>query len=353
MTKKGKDVSLLKSEILIPNWWKSKEIEIQEFINNNVQKGVIDTLCYSPGGRRVASVSYGEAEPELRGTANFNSALGAKAPEKYFNRKKRKRPVLVIMAGIHGQEVEGMVAALSIINIMETGKDLLGNDQKDFMKKLKKLRLIVIPLSNPDGRNRVPYDGWVGLPQEEMTKYGQGTRKDGSLYRWLPCKAVHPMQGDVGLLGGYFDDDGINMMHDNWGNPMSKTTKALMNLVHYEGPDMFINIHSHEGDPAIIPVHYVPVSMKKKLNEFKNLYYNYLEKANYSYKDLEMEVEEIDIDGVPPSFNFNSFIYHLGVDLSVMFENTHGLQENPAKYKDILEIQHILFESAADYLLTK
>ena len=31
--------------------------------------------------------------------------------------------------------------------------------------------------------------------------FGQGTRRDGSLYGWPGCKAVHPMTGDVGIFG--------------------------------------------------------------------------------------------------------------------------------------------------------
>ncbi len=65
------------------------------------------------------------------------------------------------------------------------------------------------------GVKRCPYDSFVGLPTEIMTKYGQGTRKDGSLYGWPGAKAVHPMKGDVKILGAYFNDDGINPMHDD------------------------------------------------------------------------------------------------------------------------------------------
>lgn len=76
-----------------------------------------------------------------------------------------------------------------------------------------------------------------------MTKYGQGTRKDGSLYGWPGAKAVHPMRGDVGILGAYFNDDGINPMHDEFFAPMAEETKAIVQVARQEAPDITVSLH--------------------------------------------------------------------------------------------------------------
>lgn len=346
---------ILKSETPVPEWWKSKVEEIQEVVYHEVKRGEVQTLAVSPGGRKVGMAIYGDPEPELKGTANFNSALGSKNPDAYYRRGPgvRKRPVFIILAGVHGQEVEGMVGATSVIKIMETGKDIMGREQPVLKEKLEKLRLIVIPLANPDGRARVPYDGWVGIPEDEMTKYGQGTRKNGELYRWLPSKAIHPMKGDIGLLGAYFDDNGVNMMHDEWFAPMSNTTKALLELVVREGPDLVYNLHGANIKPKILAVEYVPVSFKQKLADFAMEAYRRLDERGIPHLEVPEVKEDGPVGTVPPAFNMSPALYHAGADLTMVIEISHGCSERSgiSSYETILDTQHLLFEAAADYLL--
>ncbi len=341
----------------VPQWWRTQEEDIQKYIDNNILLGSVKLLSISPGKRRVRAMYYGNADPELRGTANFNSALGSGKPEMYFRRGRgiRKRPVLVILAGVHGQEMEGMLAALSIINIMESGMDIEGKEQPQLHEKLKKLRLIVIPLANPDGRARVPHDGWVGLSSEEMTKYGQGTRKNGELYRWRGSMGVHPMQGDVGILGGYFDDAGVNLMHDEWYSPMSTTTKALLELVGEEGPDMLLNLHSCEHDPGICPERYIPVSAKVTLSHLVDKIAGAFHKAGLPYSENQESMlgEDGPVGEIPPSFNLNSMFFHAGSNLCLTFESPHGIIENKNRYRysDLLAINQLLISTVCDYLV--
>ena len=348
---------LIKSQIPVPDWWRSREDQIQDFIDNKVAIGKVQVLAKSPGGRKVRSVSYGDPEPELRGTANFNSALGAGNPGAYYRRGPgvRERPVLVLLAGVHGQEMEAMMGIVSIINLMETGMDLIGKEHPSLLSKLQRLRLIVIPIANPDGRARVPYEGWCGLPVEEMTRWGTGTKKNGDLYGWPQCKAVHPMKGDVGILGGYFDDDGVNIFQDQWFSPMSPVTGALLRLAHNEGPDMLINLHGHGNDPEVLPTNYVPFSAKRKLEKFAQFYYRNLMKIGYPFHLSQLfSFGGDDPAKSPPPFNFDSMLFHTGVDLSFTHECpggfiNYGFYEY--KYEDFLNIHHVLFETAADYLL--
>jgi predicted acyltransferase len=42
------------------------------------------------------------------------------------------------------------------------------------------------------------------------------------------------MKGDVGILGGYFNDNGINIMHDDFFMPMIEETNAILKVVRDE-----------------------------------------------------------------------------------------------------------------------
>lgn len=349
------EFKLMKSDIPVPEWWKTRVEDIQNFIDSKVTKGTVNILSVSPGNRKVYSITYGEAEPELKGTANFGSALGAGNPDAYYKRGKRKRPVLVILAGVHGAEVEGIAAAVSIVSLMETGKDLEGKEQPALLERLGKFRLIVVPMANPDGRVRIPYDGWVGLPMEEMTLYSQGTRKNGELYRYPGCKTVHPMAGDVGLLGGYFDDAGVNLMHDQWHSPMSGTTSALLQLVADEGPDMLLNLHSAGHDPGVCPERYIPFSVKERLSRLIGRYEKAFHDSGVPYaKNQPAMAGEDGHDGlVPPSFNLNSMFYHTGAELCCVFESPDGNTDHyrSYSYSDFLVIHHLLIRTTCEYLI--
>ena len=247
-----------------------------------------------------------------------------------------------------------MIGALSILSIRETGKDLRGRAQTAFAKKLRRLRLLVIPLANPDGRARVPYAGWRGLPTAEMHRVNQGTRQDGTYYNWPDCKKIHPMRGDVGFLGGYFDDNGINMMHDEWFAPMSATTRNLLQLVSEEAPDVVLNCHSYDGVPVLLPLAYAPAAVEKKVQDFTAAYYRQLDRAGISHSDaLPQPLSQEPASAPPQSLNLTSLLYHVGAALPMTFESPHGLIDQPGRftYQQILDLHHLLVEAAADWLL--
>ena len=171
--------NLLTSVVPIPAWWISRLEQIQDFLDAEVDPLQLRTLATSPGSRSVRYVTCGQSEPHLHGLANFNSALGASDPNAYCRRGERRQPVLVVLAGVHGAEVEGMMAALSAISIVETGVDLAGNDQAPLAEKLRRLRLIVIPLANPDGRARGAVRRVVG-PADR----GDASCQPGHAARW-------------------------------------------------------------------------------------------------------------------------------------------------------------------------
>ena len=347
-------VETLTSSQPVPTWWISQATQISVFLKQRVNPRCLHTLAVSPGNRAVKYAAYGTAEPHLRGPANFNSAVGAGDSEAYFRRQSRRSPCLLILAGVHGAEVEGMIGALSILSIIETGKDLRGRAHPAFAKKLRQLRLLVIPLANPDGRGRVPYAGWVGLPTAEMHRVNQGTRQDGTFYNWPDCKKIHPMRGDVGFLGGYFDDHGVNMMHDEWSAPMSATTQNLLKLVHDEAPDVVLNCHSYEGVPVILPLAYAPRAVEKKIQAFTASYYQRLDRAGVSHKSaLPQPLSREPVSAPPQSLNLTSMLYHVGAALPMTFESPHGLLDQPGRfsYRQILDLHHLLVEAAANWLL--
>lgn len=336
-----------------PAWWRTATENIEYYVQQRVRRGETAQLAVSSGGSAIYRVSYGQSEPELRGRANFNSAIGSGSEDAYIRKRERRFPVLMILAGIHGHEVEGMIAALQLMEIIEHGRDLLGRDCRELQRRLEALRIVIFPLLNPDGRRRVPHAGWCGWPQAEMTKYGQGTRQDGTSYTWRPSKGVHPMKGDVGLLGAYFDDAGINLMHDEWPAPMSAVTQALLSAVAAEGPDLLLNLHSYQlASPAFMPLNYVPVFTQQAQQAFARdfAYPAMLRRGARPGSVPPVQAEGESPDSVAP-FNLTSMCYHVGATLPCTFESPHGIAENPHTYEQLHDLHLGLLEGAVDYLL--
>jgi len=341
----------------IPDFFKSKLSDVDKELDN-VKKGEVKAIAISPGGRPVYAVFYGKKE-DFHSQANYNSAVAAQNP-KYFAQKGRDtKPVIFFLGPVHGQEVEGMVGIVNLLHIAETGKDYRGQDWSGLQKKLDQCRVIIVPSGNPDGRKRCPYDSFLGLPTDIMTKYGQGTRKDGTLWGWPLAKSNHPMKGNVGILGAYFNDDGINMMHDDWFSPMAMETKAILDIARSEVPDMTVSLHSHENPPRILQPDYVPWFMKQRV-------FDLTKQVNQRYKSLGLaytnedwltgpSVEDKEFPPKSP-FNLVSALHQVSGTMAFTFECPHGCVSKPGdkpivSYADILDIQLNLYNEMLDYLL--
>jgi hypothetical protein len=341
----------------IPDFYKSKLSDIDKEVQL-IKSGKVEVIATSPGGLPVYGVYYGTKD-DFHSQANYNSAVAARNPV-YFARKDHgTKPVVFFIGPVHGQEVEGIAGVVNLMHVAETGKDYRGKDWAALKSKMEKCRIIIIPCGNPDGRKRCPYDSFVGLPTEIMTKYGQGTRKDGSLWGWPGAKSLHPMKGDVGILGAYFNDDGINPMHDDFFSPMAAETKAILDMARSEVPDMTVSLHSHENPPRIIPSSYLPWFMKERVDDITRRLNIRYEKAGLAHVPHDWLGEpSIEDEKFPPvtSFNLVSALHHISGTMAFVFECSHGTvtPEKPEPFVthgDILDIQLNLYEEMLDYIL--
>jgi len=343
----------------LPGFFKSDLSAIEEAVNN-VKSGEVKVIATSPGGFPVYAVYYGSKD-DFHTQANYNSAVAAGDPAYYAMKDSSSKPVVLFLGPVHGQELEGIVGLVNLIHIVETGCDLRGHEWASLKGKIEKCRIIILPCGNPDGRRRCPYDSFVGLPTEIMTKYGQGTRTEGSSWGWPQAKSLHPMKGNVGILGAYFNDAGINMMHDDFFAPMAAETKAVLEVARSEVPDITVSLHSHESPPMLLQPEYVPWFMKNRVNSLAFRVNSRYEKANLAHVPEEWYAgvrPSLEDENFPPraSFNLISALHHVSGTMAFTFECSHGTisEESPEPIvtcDDILDIQLCLYEEMLDYLL--
>jgi hypothetical protein len=230
----------------IPVFWRTSLDEVSDFLDKNVRKGKVEIIGKSAGGRPIRAVFYGNAR-EGKGTTTFSGSLGYRDVRAYRGADHGKT-VFVGMSAVHGGEFEGIVGTVNLISILETGKDLRGKEWPDIVAAAAAIdRLIVIPIMNPDGRDRVPLrmEKYVGTSNMIHEFFNTGGKPDLSLIGWPDVKEFIPLDfKTTSFPGGYPNDAGVNLMHDDFFGSRQPETNALFDLVAKEKPDLILNMHT-------------------------------------------------------------------------------------------------------------
>jgi Predicted deacylase len=344
-------VSIMKKGVSIvmvqySEFWKTNLNDIENTLDG-VVLGKTGILGYSAGKRAIRMVEYGEKQ-DMERTANYSSACGAGDPSYYAKKGEGIKPVIFLIGAVHGGEMEGIASILNFISILETGEDLRGKKNIYITQNYNKFRIILVPCMNPDGRSRLPFDSFIGKSMDDNSYYHLGAWKDGSICRWPQCKTVHPIK-DVQFLGTYYNDDGINLMHDNFFNPMAHETAVLLKLIESEAPDFTVLLHGGGNMPNhTLTTHYVPAFIKERIQQFEQGMDRRCKERGISYRPYSVN----EPDGVtypPPAFNLTSAIHHVCGGISLVYESNSGLgcTENgmePYTPEEILEGHLTLFE---------
>jgi hypothetical protein len=121
---------------------------------------------------------------------------------------------------------------------------------------------VLIPIVNVDGRARVPvrmirHRGADNTVHEYLNT---GGKPDGSNIGWPQCKENIPLDfSRTQFPGGYPNDAGVNIQHDDFFGACQPETRALLNLAARERPDLSLNMHTgatflHPLRPFVEPV---------------------------------------------------------------------------------------------------
>ena len=319
------------------DFWRTHVRDIEEF-GKTLRKGRMRELTKSAGGRPVYAIEYGE-KPKIKRTANWASAMAAGRPEAFFGDTGGRTRGIVAIAGIHGAEVEGVMGIVNLASVLETGRDLAGNERKEIARAAEGLRIVLVPLANPDGRERLPIEDLIGGSLEDHHLYCQGRYADGTLMEHPDCKKLHPMPKEVEFLGGYFNDDGVNIQADcEFTNFLARETKALCELVVEEVPEAVANMHSHSTEPMFFYTGWsMPAAYDIRRAQVAEVVYGKLAERNlrpmplYRWKEQE-------------TFAIDSLFHFLTGSLPLIVECPHGMASLPYTREEILEIQMTFHE---------
>lgn len=249
----------------IPAFWVSSYADVERFLDTRVRKGKVAEVGRSAGKRPLRAVFYGRPRSG-KGTTTFSGSLGFGDVRAYLG-PDHGRKVYFGFAGVHGGELEGIVGMVNLLAVLETGADLRGKAWPRITQAAAALdRILLLPITNVDGRARVPvrmlaHRGKDGMIHEY---FNTGGKPDGILIGWPQCKEFIPLDfSKTQFPGGYPNDAGVNIQHDDFFGARQPETQALFDLVARERPDLSLNMHTgatfihllrsfHE--PVLLPV---------------------------------------------------------------------------------------------------
>jgi len=312
--------------------------------------GQVRETTRSPGGRPLHLLSFGERE-DVKHRANFNSAVGGREPAAYMDKAARGKPVVYLIGPVHGHEVEGLTGLVNLVQILQTGRDLRGKDQSALRGLGEQCRLLIVPAGNPDGIARFEPKAIHGMPLDEFQFWAMGTWADHSIAFWPGSKRQHPRTGpEVGWMGCYFNDKGINPMHDEFFAPMSTEAQAILQVALEEGPDFAVSLHSHESRPAALRPAYVPLETQKQVRSLAEQVYALLAQRKLPHGSLpEVRPDTSkNLDG----FNLVSALYHVSGATAFSFDCHHDVSGDKTcrvSFDEILDIQLSLYEATLQF----
>ena len=326
-----------------PEFYQNSLEAIEEFLPT-LRRAEVAEVGRSAGGRPVYAVAYGEKEPIER-TANLSSALAARKPEAFFG-AGRNRQVMMVVSAVHGGEMESIAAVLNLFSVIETGRDRKGVEWTALKEYAERVRLVVVPCLNPDGRARIPSEDPTTWSKDEFDKYRLGLWKDGSHFTWPLCKAWNPIPlGKVSFLGGYFNDAGVNPSHTLWMGPeVAPETCALKELALAETPDLYLDLHSCEPGPFFIVGNpWIPEPMRRRQCYIQGWYRRMLLERDLRPKTWGSTGSSRRPDS---AIDLDAGIYHLTGALPMLFEGPDGGPGHaPYTKEEIIDTYLTMFEA--------
>jgi hypothetical protein len=322
----------------IPEYWTVKLDEIEASLSD-LSGWTVEEICRSAGGRPVWACARGPKKNPRR-TANFSSAYHAGHPEAFWG-EDALPPCFFYVTGVHGAEMEGPMAAVNFMHVVEQGCDLDGADWGSLRQAAQRMRLVVVPVLNPDGRARVAIPSLVGRTLADLRYWGQGRWKSGEDVGYPDCKRHQPLPLErVQFPGGYPNDEGYNLMHDvTPGDVRTAEVRALIRLALEEVPECVLNSHSYELSPGVLASSTVLEGYRGRQRELSTAVEAALEARGLQPRPYWDE----------PGYNLLGALHFCCGALAVNFEGPHGLASNPYTHRQILDCHLTAIEATLHF----
>jgi hypothetical protein len=236
---------------------------------------------------------------------------------------------LMVIGGTHGHEPGPVAAAMNLIHLAESGRDLAGQAHDDLLALLEQVHLFVVPCLNPDGRTVCP-DSFYAQGIDTVTIYSSGLQKDGSLIPY-DADSEEPLYyfdpEDAIFIGGQFNGAGYAMnRRRSCDESDAVEVQALLEFVRDLGLDAIIDLHACGYNFAFQARSHEP--------PYWPIMREWQRRAEKLFGEKGRPLGKLHGDGDPPEpppFHFNSALFHKHAKLMwVAFEGRQGYLGRPS-----------------------
>jgi hypothetical protein len=238
----------------IPDFWLTTVDEVYRFLDRKINKGTVRRFGTTAGSRSMRAVFYGKPR-QGTGSTTYSGSLGYRDVRAYLGPEYAKK-VYFAMAAVHGGEMEGIAGVVNLLSVLENGHDLRGREWPEITAAAAKIdRIVLVPIVNVDGRARVPYRmlRHRGADYTVPEYFNTGADLNGKLLGWPGVKQFIPLDfSKTQFPGGYPNDAGVNIQHDDFLGKPQPETRALFELTARERPDIVLNMHTGATFPQIL-----------------------------------------------------------------------------------------------------
>jgi len=320
-----------------PPWWLTRPKEIRDFLESLDGVDVHD-IGRTAGGRPIVAAAWGERE-DLPGRTSVSlaSALSGGDASAFYGKGHRKRQSILFVGAAHGTEWDGTVAALHYLNILVTGRDLVGREWPGIAANGRRHRFVVIPILNVDGRERaLGHVHWINVDPDYFMMISQGLTREGEILRWPTAKLRCPIPPEsVEILGTYYNDAGMNLVYDApFGPGCQPETAALLALCRREMPDCVVLSHSNHGSLVDAPSAFIPSHYKQKVHQLAAAVGMRCFKEGFPKHDIPRRATFY----AGEVFYQSDAVYHACGALPLTVEFPCGWQNVPDSHRGILDI---------------
>lgn len=302
-------------------------------------------ISRSADGYPIFAYVFGKHEVLKEKTSeSLSSAIAGGSPSAFYGKGKKKRQSFVFLGAAHGIEIEGSVAALNLLNIALTGKDLRGKKWPVLFELCKQLRLVIIPFFNIEGRQRFNWcKHTIGIDNPEYNvRIALGITKDGETFTWPEFKKYWPVPvNNMKILGSTFNNKGYNLVYDHGFNgKFQPETAGLIRFLKTEMPDCVLCSHSNTGSLVEAPSKFIPERFKHRIVQMIGTVSRRCIKEGFEVNTL---IEAADVPDYCKNFYQTDLIYHCCGALPVIVEFPRGIKRAES-FDQILDIGLCVFE---------
>lgn len=331
-----------------PAWWLSQPDEIEAFLRSLPDVEVLE-LGRSAGNRPILAAAWGQRE-DLPGrtSASLASAIAGGNPQAFYGQGQRQRQGFLFLGAAHGTEIEGTVAALNFLNVLVTGQDLRGKAWPRMAEHGRKLRVVIVPFLNIDGRQRFrEFRHFIGMHPDDYRLITNGRWKDGELLGWPDSKLHHPVPpARVDVLGSYYNDHGVNLVYDDaFGDTCEPETRVLIQFLRRELPDCVLCSHSNNGSLVESGSSYIPAHFRQRVAQIGTLVGSRCQREGMKKFAIATRTDQYS----GQTFYQTDVIYHCCGAVPLLVEFPCGYQNVPDSPDEILDIGMFALEEVVTF----